>query len=148
MRRITTVTFGIAAGLLLVLSMQSAASESVGIYAIVDKVVVEPTLRPNQQPERIQIWGTFSTNRNPASAKRGFFYFRLPFQSDARELALKEWKDLQAVAGSGQAVAFGQHYFYFDQTSAADAYFKALPRVRPPAEKPAEPDGYPINLGV
>jgi hypothetical protein len=137
-----------AAGLLLLLSMKSTASELVGIYAIVDKVVVEPTLRPNQQPERIQIWGTFSSNRDSASAKRGYLYFRLPFQSDARDLALKEWKDLQAVAGSGQAVAFGQHYFYVDQTSAADAYFKALPRVRPPADKPTEPDGYPVNLGV
>jgi hypothetical protein len=52
------------------------------------------------------------------------------------------------VAGSGQAVAFGQQYFYFTQTSVADAYFKTLPRVRPASEKPESPDGYPVNIGV
>jgi hypothetical protein len=60
----------------------------------------------------------------------------------------KEWKDLKTVAGSGQAVAFGQHYFYFAERSAADAYVKVLPRVRLASEKPDSPDGYPVNIGV
>jgi hypothetical protein len=55
---------------------------------------------------------------------------------------------LKTVAGSGQAVAFGQHYFYFAERSAADAYVKVLPRVRLASEKPDSPDGYPVNIGV
>jgi hypothetical protein len=131
--------------LLLLVSVNSTGSELVGIYALVDRVVLEPN---DQSPEKIQIWGTISTSRDPANAKRGYLYFRAPFQSDLRDLTLKEWKDLKAVAGTGQAVAFGQHYFYLDQQSAADAYVKAMPRVRPATEKPSAADGYPLNIGV
>ena len=128
-------------------SAKSMASEIVGIYALVDKVIFEPN---EQSPERIQIWGSIATSRDPAAAKRGYLYFRAPFPNDLRAAALKEWKDLKAVAGSGQAVAFGQHYFYFDpsQRTAADAYVKALPRIRPQSEKPDTPDGYPLNIGI
>ena len=145
MKRFRGLAFITAACLLLFVSMKSTASELVGIYAIVDKVIFEPN---EQSPNSIQIWGSISTSRDPAAAKRGYLYFRAPFPTELRDAALKEWKDLKAIAGSGQAIAFGQHYFYFDQTSAADAYLKALPRVRPASEKPDRPDGYPLNIGV
>jgi hypothetical protein len=145
MTRLTRIAFITVAGMFLFASMKSTASELVGLYAIVDRVVLEPN---EQSPERIQIWGTFSTSRDPAAAKRGYLYFRAPFPSEFRDAALKEWKDLKAVAGTGQAVAFGQHYFYIDQISVADAYVKTLPRVRPASEKPDAPDGYPVNIGV
>jgi hypothetical protein len=145
MRRLTRAAFITAAGLFLFTSVKSTGSELVGLYAIVDRVVLEPS---EQSPERIQVWGAISTSRDPAAAKRGYLYFRAPFPSEFRDAALKEWKDLKAVAGTGQAVAFGQHYFYIDQTSVADAYVKTLPRVRPASEAPNAPDGYPVNVGV
>ena len=145
MKRFTTAVLLTAPCLLLLVTLRSSASELVGIYAIVDKVVMEPN---EQSAQAIQVWGTFSTNRDPSAAKRGYLYFRASVVSEYREIAVREWMDLKAVAGTGQAVAFGQHYFYMDQLAAADAYAKALPRVRPASEKPAAPDGYPLNLGV
>jgi len=145
MTRLTRAVFFTAVGLLLFASVKSSASEVVGIYALVDRVVFEPN---DQSPERIQIWGAFSTSRNPEAAKRGYLYFRPPFAADFHEAALKEWRDLKAVAGSGQAVAFGQQYFYVPQMAVADAYVQALPRVRPASEKPEFADGYPVNIGV
>ena len=145
MTRLTRAVFFTAAGLLLFASERSSASEIVGIYALVDRVIFEPN---EQAPERIQIWGAFSTSRNPEGAKRGYFYFRPPFGPEFHEAALKEWRDLKAVAGTGQAVAFGQQYFYVPQMAVADAYIQALPRVRPASEKPDFADGYPVNIGV
>jgi hypothetical protein len=145
MTRFTRVAFITVAGLLLFASVKSTASELVGLYAIVDRVVLEPN---EQSPERIQVWGTFSATRDTGAAKRGYLYFRAPYPQEFRDAALKEWKDLKAVAGSGQAVAFGQQFFYVNQTAVADAYIKALPRVRPASENPSSPDGYPVNVGV
>jgi hypothetical protein len=145
MTRLVRVAFITAAGLFLFASVKSTASELVGLYAIVDRVVLEPN---EQSPERIQVWGTFSATRDTGVAKRGYLYFRAPFQPEFRDAALKEWKDLKAVAGSGQAVAFGQQYFYVNQAAVADAYLKALPRIRAASEKPGSPDGYPVNVGV
>jgi len=145
MTRLTRAVFFTAAGLLLFASERSSASEIVGIYALVDRVVFEPN---EQSPYRIQVWGAFSTSRNPEAAKRGYLYFRPPNTPEFQEAALKEWRDLKAVAGSGQAVAFGQQYFFVPQRAVADAYFQALPRVRPASEKPEGPDGYPVNIGV
>jgi len=145
MTRLTRVAVITAAGLFLFASVKSTASELVGLYAIVDRVVIEPN---EQSPERIQVWGTFSTTRDTGAAKRGYLYFRAPFPPEFRDAALKEWKDLKDVAGSGQAVAFGQQYFYINQTAVADAYVKALPRIRAASEKPDGPDGYPVNVGV
>jgi hypothetical protein len=145
MTRLTRAVFFTAAGLLLFASERSSASEIVGIYALVDRVVFEPN---EQSPQNIQVWGVFSTSRDPAAAKRGYLYFRPPFVPEFQEAALKEWRDLKAVAGSGQAVAFGQQYFYVPQMAVADAYFQTLPRVRPASEKPEWADGYPVNIGV
>jgi hypothetical protein len=145
MTRLKRAAFMTAAGLFLFASVKSTASELVGIYVIVDRVVLEPN---EQAPQTIQVWGAISTGRYDATAKRGYLYFRAPFVAEFREAALREWKDLKAVAGSSQAVAFGQHYFYVNQASAADAYARALPRIRPASEKPDAPDGYPVNVGV
>lgn len=135
------------ASLLLLAAVSVSASELVGIYAIVDKVILEPN---PQSPDRIQIWGAFATNRSSTNPKRGYLYFRLPagFHADVNETAKKEWADLQAVAGTGQPVAFGQRFFPFDQQAQADTYFKSLSRVRDASEKPTEPDPYPVNVGV
>jgi hypothetical protein len=150
-----------------------AASGFVGIYAIVDKVVFEPS---EQAPERIQVWGSFMfldevdtrTQRGIASilrprtgsaytdAKRGYVYFRLPADppSGGQDVITKEWADLKAVAGTGQAVGFG-YWFYlgqFDdlrpgQTFPTTSSGNPL-RVRAASEAPVNPTMYITNFGV
>ena len=122
------------------------ASEIVGIYVMVDKVILEPN---ETSPQSIQVWGAFTKGRS-SSVERGYMYFSLPagYHPDANEAAKKEWADLKAVAGTGKAVAFGQRFFPIVQRTEADAYFKGLPRVRPASEKPQTPDLYPVNIGM
>jgi hypothetical protein len=94
------------------------ASGALGIYGIVEKVIVEPDAKA---PQRIQVWGAFAyvdgsggDGLTVTAAKRGYLYFRLPTAADglpgrSQEDAIRrEWTDLQSVAGTGQAVGFGQ----------------------------------------
>lgn len=147
MKHNVAVAFVALVCLLALASIEVLASEMVGIYAVVEKVIFEPN---DRSPERIQIWGVISTDRNAASPRRGYLYFRLPslFFPEANEAAKKEWADLKSVAGKGQPVAFGRRFFprlYQDQ---ANPYRKSLGRVRPSSEKPSDPEPYPVNIGV
>ena len=110
------------------------ASDPVGVYARIDRVVMEPD---DRAPERVQVWGVFSvaeaSNRaDYRPAQRGYLYFRLPEHAQA---AQREWRDLQTVAGTRQIVAFGSR-------------FQPLPTVRPATERAQSPDVYPINIGI
>jgi len=108
------------------------ASDFTGIYARIDKVVLEPA---TGSPERIQIWGVFSIsdgNRVTFSAPaRGYLYAKLEANAQA---TLAEWNDLKQVAGTGAIVAFGLNG-------------RAL-KLRKPADKAENPDPYPTNIGV
>ena len=89
------------------------ASGPLGIYGIVEKVAFEPN---ETAPERIQVWGAFAYVEGASAqgltvtaAKRGYLYFRMnPSQADAIR---KEWADLKAVAGTAQAIGFGQWFY-------------------------------------
>src|SRR5215471_12154954 len=96
---------GFVIALILATVIQVRASGTIGIYAIVEKVVLEPN---DKSPARIQIWGVFAyadggaRQGGPASSsRRGYLYFKLPDGNS--EAALKEWTDLKAIAGTGQA---------------------------------------------
>jgi hypothetical protein len=110
----TTVT-GLLFALILVLATSTLfASGGVGIYAIVSKIVFEPS---DEAPERIQIWGAFTfvdggtgSGGRTLTPRRGYLYFSLPSADGSpyqRRVALKEWADFKAISGTGQAVAFG-----------------------------------------
>lgn len=154
---------GILTGLILVLASSTlTASGPIGIYGVVEKVVFEPN---EQSPERIQIWGAFAHadgygGGDVGVIRRGYFYFRLP----ARDLepAKKEWLDLKAVAGTGQAVGFGNwlnivsfRSFDPDKVSSGMIY---LPqgglssgvdlRIRSESETPSAPAIYSTNAGL
>jgi hypothetical protein len=107
-----------------------SASDPVGVYAIVTKVILEPT---DKAPERIQIWGVFAladTARGGdfyTKPQHGYMYFSLPKGKEST--ALKEWTDFKAVAGTGQGIAFGGRY-------------SAHGKVRQETEKPVSPDSY------
>ncbi len=66
----------------------------------------------------MKLWGSFAilySNQTPGakntgspySPHRGYLYFKLPSEKSMQETAKKEWADLKAVAGTGQAVMFG-----------------------------------------
>ena len=120
--------------LLGVAGLTARASDPVGIYALVDKVILEPG---EKSPERIQIWGAFAIAKGAGdtyeSARRGYLYFKL--KPGDENVCKKEWADLKAVAGTRQCVAFGSRY--------ADKG-----RVRKTEEKAENPEGYPVAFGL
>ena len=125
----------VALGMVLVVlgAAPARASDPVGIYALIDKVVIE-----EGNPQRVQVWGAFAIadgNRGDGyrTAQRGYLYYTLkPGQED---VCKKEWMDLKSVAGTGQGVGFGGRY---DSNG----------RVRNPDEKAAAPDTYPLGFSM
>ena len=112
-----------------------AASDFVGVYAVVEKVVLEPS---EAAPQRIQIWGAFALSdglrgSNYGPAQRGYLYYSCPAGQEAT--CRREWNDLKAVAGQDTGVGFGQRY-------------KETGRIRKVDDKPAAPDVYPIERGI
>jgi hypothetical protein len=110
------------------------ASDRVGVYAVIDKVVFEPS---EDNPERIRIWGAFAVaTRNDNNfydpVQRGYLYFTA---SESRELTRYEWNDLKALAGSKNIIAFGSR-------------FGQSVRVRAEGETPRSPDKYVMGIGI
>jgi hypothetical protein len=109
------------------------ASDPMGVYCIVDKVVLEPA----ERPDRAQVWGTCAlANTNDwyfQAPAKGYFYFAAPAGQEDRARA--EWADLKSVAGTGQAVGFARRY-------------RAVGRFRPATEQPTKPEDYPLHTGV
>jgi hypothetical protein len=112
----------------------AVASDPVGVYAFIDKVVLEPN---EQKPERIQIWGGFALAEGYgytyAPAKRGYLYYSI--KPGDEETVRKEWADLKSLAGTDQFVAFGVRHKPKGTIRGADA-------------KPEKPDVYPIGFGL
>jgi hypothetical protein len=115
-------------------SSTAMASDPVGVYAFVDKVVLEPS---EGQAERAQVWGGFALAEGRgdtyAPAKRGYMYFSI--KPGEEEICRKEWNDLKSLAGADQFVAFGTRYKPKGTIRAADA-------------KPEKPDVYPTGFGL
>jgi hypothetical protein len=115
-------------------SVIAHASDPMGVYAIIDKVVLEPNA---DKPERIQVSGVFMIAKeqhgdNYEGPQRGYFYFKLGNRPDQ---ALKEWNDLKSVAGKHGVVGFGSRY-------------AAKGSVRSSDVKPENPDSYQLSMGV
>src|SRR5262249_8645557 len=112
-----------------------AASDWIGVYARIDKVVLEPNATA---PERIQIWGAFALaskqDRNSYEpAQRGYLYYSLT--NGKEEVCRREWADHRPSAGTGEVMVFGG---------------RDLPRarVRKREDKPTDPDPYPVSSGL
>jgi hypothetical protein len=134
------VKVALAVGVVLILqAAMLLASDPVGIYCIVDKVIFEPS---ESSPQRIQVWGTFAlwkgepfTGSMEYSAPQcGYMYYAVAGAAITK-VEHAEWMDLKAIAGTGQGVAFGQRY-------------KPTGRVRSQSEKPDKPDPYPLGVGL
>ena len=133
--RLSTIGGGIVLGLCALTAVTLRASDMVGVYAVIEKVQLEPS---DAAPQRIQIWGAFAlsdqkSGSNYGPAQRGYLYYSCPTGRDT--VCRKEWEDLKAVAGKDTGVGFGARY-------------KDTGRIRKADEKPASPDEYPIQMGV
>jgi len=132
MKRITAGL--VMLGACLALSVALRASDMVGIYGIVEKVVLEPS---DAAPQRVQVWGAFALAEGRGSTyqapQRGYLYYTCP--SGQESICRNEWGDLKSLAGKKTGVGFGQRY-------------KPTGRVRGPQEKAASPDTYPIEMGI
>jgi len=111
------------------------ASDPVGVYAVVEKVVLEPS---DAAPQRVQVWGAFSMAEkdnadNYGPAQRGYLYYSCPAGQES--VCRSEWADLKSVAGKNTGVGFGGRY-------------KDSGRLRKADEKVASPDSYPIQMGI
>lgn len=127
--------FACTAAMLGILAIPVRASDPVGIYALVEKVVFEPATGDAQ---RVQVWGVFATSESMRGddyqpAQRGYLYYTL--KPGQEEVCKREWSDLKSVAGKGQGIGFGRRY-------------QPNGRVRTAAEKPSSPDVYPIGFGI
>jgi hypothetical protein len=120
---------------LLVMAGGAGASDPTGIYALVDRVVIESN---GKSPQHIQIWGAFCLAKGRAGEDYhqpfvGYMYFRLP--GNNADAARKEWADLKKVAGTGICVGFASR-------------FDPKGTVRRGSEKPARPDAFPVAGGI
>jgi hypothetical protein len=118
------------------------ASGPVGVYALIDKIALEPNA---DHPDRIRISGVFILSSVPdgcgppsnpcatsySSAQRGYLYCSLPGQDNGQ--ALREWADLKSVAGTHQVVGFGSGWFRNDL------------KVHKTGEQAESPQDWPIN---
>jgi hypothetical protein len=134
----TTRRFVVPVLLFAVLALSAVslrASDRIGIYTIVEKVVFEPS---EAAPQRVQIWGVFAlADARSGSAylppRRGYVYYTIA--PGKEEICRKEWADLKAVAGTGQGIGFG-----FRRDTAT--------RVRKASDKVEAPDVYPVSIGL
>jgi hypothetical protein len=86
------------------------ASGPVAVYALVDRVVLEPN---ENAPTQIQIWGTFAVEKSPYSntysdPEKGYLYYKM--DSSAAQATRSVWADLKNIAGTGEVVGFGGGY--------------------------------------
>lgn len=151
-----------------------AVSGAIGFYGIVQRVVFEPA---ETNAERLQVWGAFAyvdslrpTSLTVSPAERGYLYFRvrsdIPGFTSDREIEnnRREWADLKAVAGTGQAIGFGS-WGYIGSFAVLNPKGVAGPpsylyerkpnggaradlRVRPASEPPSGPATYQTETGI
>jgi hypothetical protein len=128
------------------------ASGPVAVYAIVEKVSFEPN---ETAAQRVQIWGAFSLYsvdepyaNKFSSAKNGYLYYRMNLPPSCRNAATAAcaetekatraiWSDLQKMAGTGKALAFG-----------GNIGAPSPGKVRNASEKAASPDPFPLGNPV
>jgi hypothetical protein len=118
-------------------------SKTIGIYAIVDKVVFEPD---EKSPERIRIWGVFvvpvpMSSGHYKEPQRGYLYFRIaPGMEQAPK---REWGELKAVAGTGQGIGFTQYWVANPADPLGNPHHSLEVQVHLNGDE-AEPDIYPM----
>jgi hypothetical protein len=131
-------------GMALVLAFDLAplrASDPIGVYGVVDRVVLTPNAGA---PATAQVFGAFAVAVTPptgsyqpaeayAKVRTGYLLFTCEPANAAACRA--EWKDLASLAGTGEVAGFGGRWAH-------------RPRVREAGDPAVSPDTYAINIGV
>jgi hypothetical protein len=104
-------------------SAQSLGSTRVAIYAIIDDVEFEPS---SFEPERVWISGAFVTpmpisSGLHAAPARGSLYFSLHAANPSP--TRNDWEALEAHAGSGRVVGFGEYWMPCSRSRSAGGGF-------------------------
>jgi len=133
--------------ILLLFQISLAKNVNIGIYGIVDKVVLEPD---ENTPERVQIWGQFVVPIPISSGlyrapQRGVLYFSVA--PDKKEVVRKEWAELKRSAGSGQILGFTAYWVANPSDPQGNPHTSLVVHVH---EKGllGLPDPYPLGIGV
>lgn len=145
---------------LLLLSPVVEASGPVGYCGIIEQVVFAGG---EDDAERMQIVGAFATSltdeqgrvrgfgvemlgagRFRVPVSQGYLYFSMPEEvtGQERELLRREWRDLAALAGTGEAICFGVYDSSWFTAGGAAGPPASHPRVRDSAEALANPAPY------
>jgi hypothetical protein len=144
--------FGVCAAIAFLTAMPVHASDPVGVYALIDKVVFEPS---ETNATAVQIWGVFSlavprssdgTQSRPAGSfgtvnngdiygavEKGYLY--LTCAKGKETTCRNEWADLKSLAGKRETAGFGSRYGNHMT-------------VRKTTDRPESPDEYASNIGV
>jgi hypothetical protein len=134
MAAVAVPAVGVPAVAVPAVAMPVPAADRVGVYSILEHVVLEPA---NTSPQRVQLWGAFvvADARGDAygPATRGYMYFNCPPRK--AEACTLEWGDLKWFGGTGKGVGFGSRG-------------QPAGRVRQDTEPLASPDVYPLKGGV
>jgi hypothetical protein len=109
-------------------------SDPVGVYGIVDRVVISP------DTTTIQIWGSFAVSDQKQGdhylpAAKGYLYYRL--NSKNAQASRAEWADLRSLAGTKTLLGFSAKW----QPNTPG-------RVRCATEAASSPDEYQIFSGM
>jgi hypothetical protein len=124
----------LAAALAFLTPMRPATADRVGVYCMLEQVVVEPA---GGDPQRIQLWGAFmfadAKGDAYGPAVRGYMYFACPPGKGAA--CKSEWADFTWYGGTGKGVGFGTRG-------------QPLGRLRKDTEPVASPDPYPLEGGL
>jgi hypothetical protein len=130
-----TIAFGAGLMIALALAAEARGSGPIGVYCIIDKVVLEPQ---KEKPDRVQLWGTFVLAKRGdkySNPVQGYLYYQA--EKGSEDICRKEWADMQKVAGTNQLLGFANSY---------DA--DSLGKVRKENEKPESPNVFPLGNGV
>jgi hypothetical protein len=117
--------------------MPARASDPIGAYALIDKVVLEPN---TEAPLRIQVWGAFTFAREGdgdtyTAPVRGYLYYRAV--EGKEDVCRNEWKDMKKIAGTGEVIGLGSRYNR-----------AALGTVHRAGDKAEKADPYPLGMGL
>ena len=114
----------------MVLTVALQASDAIGVYAVVEKVVLEPA---DTAPDPRSALADGNSPSSYGPAQLGYLYYTCPQGKES--VCRKEWADLKSVAGKGTGIGFGHRH-------------SPTGRVRKANEKASSPDPYPIQMGV
>ena len=108
------------------------ASDPIAIYALIDRVVLEPD---SIIPQRIQIHGAFVLQIAPGRFRGGRGYLYYEANPSNPRATFTDWSDLRTLAGTNRVIGFGSR-------------FAPTGRLRLESDSVGTADTYPLGVGI